>query len=171
MADKKVEVVREHGNVQPMRGTGLTPYFSSLRQEVERAFDQFTSRFFPADEMRSSGFFGPLGDVTSPAVDLVEKDGAYEITAELPGLDPKAVQVTVSDGMLTLSGEKSESKEEKQKDYYLSERRYGSFRRAFPLPRSVDADKIEAQFDKGVLTVTLPKNGKAAPKTIEVKAA
>lgn len=170
MAEDKVEVTRDGGKAEPTRGSGLTPYFGALRQDVERAFDQFTSRFFPADG-RAAALFGPLGGATSPAVDLVEKDGAYEITAELPGIDPKDVHVTVSDGVLTLSGEKTEAKEEQRTDYYLSERRYGAFRRSFPLPRSVDADKIEARFDKGVLILTLPKNGSAAPKKIEVKAA
>ena len=108
-----------------------------------------------------------------PAVDLVESDKAYEVTAELPGMDEKNIDVKVTDGRLTIKGEKQEEKEEKKKDYYLHERRFGSFERSFELPESVDAEKIEASFKKGVLTVTLPKKAEAQKpaKKIEVKAA
>jgi HSP20 family protein len=109
----------------------------------------------------------------APAIDLVEKDKEYEITAELPGIDEKNVEIKVAHGTLTIKGEKTEGKEEKEKDYYLSERRYGSFQRSFRVPVTVDADKIEATFAKGVLTVKLPKSADAqkAAKTITVKAA
>ena len=108
-----------------------------------------------------------------PAVDIAESEKAYEITAELPGMDEKNIEVKVTDGSLTIKGEKQEEKEEKEKDYYLQERRYGSFERSFELPESVDPDKIEASFKKGVLTVTLPKKAEAQKpaKKIEVKAA
>ena len=108
-----------------------------------------------------------------PAVDVVESEKAYEITAELPGMDEKNIEVKVTDGRLTVKGEKQEEKEEKEKDYYLQERHYGSFERSFDLPESVEPDKIEASFKKGVLTVTLPKKAEAqkAAKKIEVKSA
>jgi HSP20 family protein len=111
--------------------------------------------------------------VASPAVDVTESDKAYEITAELPGLDEKNIEVNVANGGLTIRGEKKEEKEEKQKDYYVSERRYGSFERYFSLPEGVDADKIQASFKNGVLKVTLPKTAEAQKpaKKIEVKAA
>ena len=106
-------------------------------------------------------------------MDLVEKDGEYEITAELPGIDEKNVEIKLANQMLTIKGEKEDSKEEKRKDYYLSERRYGSFQRSFQVPEGVDVDKIEANFAKGVLTVKLPKTAaaKKAEKKITVKAA
>ena len=102
-----------------------------------------------------------------------ESDKAYEITAELPGMDEKDIEVNVANGALTIKGEKKEEKEEKQKDYYVSERRYGSFERYFELPDGVDAGKIEAAFKNGVLRVTLPKTAEAQKpaKKIEVKAA
>ena len=107
-----------------------------------------------------------------PAVDVAEKDKEYEITAELPGMDESNIEVKLSNGMLTITGEKKEEKEEKKKDYYLSERRYGSFERSFQLPEGVDADKIEAKFTKGVLKVVLPKTAEAqkSVKKIAVKA-
>ena len=91
----------------------------------------------------------------------------------MPGLDEKNIDVKFADGVLTIKGEKQEEKEEKKKDYYLHERSYGSFHRAFQVPAGVDGDKIEASFNKGVLTVTLPKSAQAqkAEKKITVKAA
>ena len=103
----------------------------------------------------------------------MENEKGYEITADLPGMDEKNIEVKVTDGVLTMKGERREEMEEKKKDYYLQERSYGSFQRSFELPDSVDADKIEANFKKGVLTVKLPKKVEAQKpaKKIEVKAA
>jgi HSP20 family protein len=97
----------------------------------------------------------------------------YEIAAELPGMDEKNIEVKLVNGTLTIKGEKQEEKEEKKKDYYVNERRFGSFERSFAVPESVDEAKIEAAFKKGVLTVTLPKKAEAQTpaKKIEVKAA
>jgi HSP20 family protein len=108
---------------------------------------------------------------SAPAVDIVESEKAYEISAELPGMDEKNIEVHVVNGCLTIKGEKWEETEEKRKDYFLRERRFGSFERSFRLPEGVDKDKIEATFKKGVLTVTLPKSAEAqkAKKKIEVK--
>ncbi|KAB2942365.1 MAG: Hsp20/alpha crystallin family protein [Hyphomicrobium sp.] len=148
--------------------------FENLRREIERAFEEFDWR----NPLRRSAFdLDPLWrrELTwaqSPAVDVVEKDKTYEVTAELPGLDEKNIEVKVANGTLTIRGEKKEEKEEKRKDYYLSERRYGSFERRFQIPPGVDTGKIEASFNKGVLTVTLPKTAEAqaTEKTIAVKA-
>ena len=108
-----------------------------------------------------------------PAVDVAEKDKAYEITVELPGMDEKDIEVTVANGVLTIKGEKKEEKEEKQKDYYVSERHYGSFARSFRIPEDADANRIEARFEKGVLAVTLAKTPAAqqTQQKIAVKAA
>jgi HSP20 family protein len=104
---------------------------------------------------------------------LHRTEKAYELTAELPGIEEKNVDVKVANGVLTIKGEKQEEKEEKKKDYYLRERHFGSFERSFQVPDGVDNDKIEASFKKGVLTVTLPKKPEAqkAVKTIDIKAA
>ena len=158
----------------PLEATDWSP-FERLRREVDRLFDDFR----PFDWRLPSRVFGlEVPHISAewkvaPAVDLVEKDDGYEITAELPGLDERNVEIKLFNHMLTIKGEKSEDKEEKQKDYYLSERRYGSFQRSFHLPEGVDADKIEATFTKGVLMVRLPKtaDAKRAEKKIAVKAA
>jgi len=150
--------------------------FENLRREVERLFEDFDGGFFRSP--RRSMFDLPAWRSAtawpkSPAVDVTETDKAFEITAELPGLDEKNVEVKFADGVLTIKGEKQEDKEEKQKDYYLRERSYGSFQRSFQIPDGVDTDKIEANFKNGVLTVALPKTTEAqkAAKTIAVKAA
>jgi HSP20 family protein len=151
--------------------------FENLRREMESFFDDFgrgSSRF----PLRRSIFdLEPLRQremtwATTPAVDIAEKDTAYEVTAELPGMDESNIEVELSSGALTIRGEKKEEKEEKKKDYYLSERRYGSFERRFQVPQGVEAEKIDASFKKGVLTVTLPKTpeAQAQEKKITVKA-
>jgi HSP20 family protein len=108
-----------------------------------------------------------------PAVDVVDTGTNYEITAELPGLDEKDIEVKFSDGTLTIRGEKKEEKEEKKKDYFMSERHYGSVQRSFNAPDGIDPEKIEAAFKNGVLTVTLPKTAEVQKKVkrIEVKKA
>jgi HSP20 family protein len=150
--------------------------FDSLRREVEQLFDDFGHRAWRFPFHRSLLDFEPMrrqGLAVNPAVDVAETDKAYEVTAELPGMDEKAIEVKIGNGGLTIRGEKTEESEKKDKGSYLSERRYGSFERYFRLPDSVDPDKIEASFNKGVLTVTLPKKAEAqkAEKKIEVKAA
>jgi HSP20 family protein len=145
--------------------------FASLRHEVDRLFEEFDGGFGRWRLPRS--FFG--GDIVrapAPAVDIAESDKAYEVTAELPGMAEADVQVEVINGDLRIKGEKKEEKEEKGKEYYLSERRYGSFERRFTIPEGVDVDKIDATFKGGVLTVTLPKTAAAqkAAKKITVKA-
>jgi HSP20 family protein len=109
----------------------------------------------------------------APAVDIVEKEGGYEVIAELPGLDEKNIEVSIANGCLTIKGEKQEEKEEKEKDYHLQERHYGAFERRFQIPEGVDTAKIEADFKQGVLTVTLPKSpqAKQAEQKITIKAA
>jgi HSP20 family protein len=113
------------------------------------------------------------GDLWSrtPAVDIVDKENAYELSAELPGMDENSIDVKFSDGTLTIKGEKRDEREEKKKNFHLAERRYGSFQRSFSVPEGVDADRIEANFKNGVLTVTLPKSLQARKneKKIPVK--
>lgn len=147
-----------------------------LRTDMERMFEDF----FSGVSSSLSGRKGaePFRTVermftgTATAVDLVEKENAYELSAELPGMDDKDVRLSLKDDVLTLSGEKKEQTEEKKQGYHFSERRFGSFRRSFRLPDDVDQDKIEANFKKGVLIITLPKNPEAAKdeKKIDVKA-
>jgi HSP20 family protein len=141
----------------------------SLRRQINSLFPDLAGHRNLSDFEPFERFFS--GWLAIPAVDLVEKDGEFAITAELPGLDEKNVEVKLANGTLTISGEKKDERENKEKDYYFSERRYGSFKRAFRLPEGVDTGKIEAAFDKGVLTIRLPKTAEAqkAEKKIEIK--
>jgi HSP20 family protein len=151
--------------------------FTSLRREIDRLFDDF-DRDWRLPLRRPAFDIEPfwrreLSWAATPAVDITESDKSYEVTADLPGMDEKNIEVKLSNGNLTIKGEKQEEKEEKKKDYYLQERHFGSFERSFRVPEGVDHDKIEASFKKGVLTVTLPKSAEAqkAQKKIEVKTA
>lgn len=123
-----------------------------LRSEIDRLFDDFG---FP-----NRGIFalGERSSISAPAIDFTSNDKGYSITAELPGLTDKDVEISVADGVLTLSGEKKEQQERKEGGYLLSERRYGSFRRTMALPEDVDTANIAARFKDGVLTVDLPRD-------------
>ncbi len=158
--------------------TNAPDAWRSLRTEMDRMFDRFAGgwgmpslrRMFDAEPaLRYESTF----TVPSPAVDITEDDGNYKVTAELPGMTEKEIEVVVSGDMLTLKGEKKEEKEQKEKNFYLSERSYGSFQRSFYVPEGVDRNKIAADFSKGVLTISMPKTAKAVEqqKKIEVKAA
>jgi HSP20 family protein len=132
------------------------------------------NRFFdamPSDSGVAPSFRSQVKWPKMPAVDVVESEKVYEITAELPGMDEKNIEVKVADGVLTIKGEKREETEKREKDYYLQERSFGSFERSFEVPESVEVDKIEASFKKGVLMLTLPKKAEAQKpaKKIEVK--
>ena len=103
------------------------------------------------------------------AVDVAESDKEVTVRAELPGIDPKDLEVTVAGNQLVLSGEKKESSETKEKGFYHSETRYGAFHRTVPLPEGVDTEHVDAQYAHGVLTLRLAKTPQAATKRIEVK--
>ena len=176
MVETAAKVPVKTGAKEPAAPGGWPP-FENLRREMERAFDDLRadlagSPFRPARLLeplwRREASWGAI-----PAVDIVEKDKSYEITAELPGMDEKSVEVKLANGALTVRGEKQAEKEEKKKDYYLRERSFGAFERTFTVPEGVDVDKIDASFRKGVLTVTLPKKPEAIKpeKKIDVKTA
>lgn len=162
------------------RSTALQAWrpFESLRREIDRLFADFDQDYWRLPFRRSIFDVEPFWrrELTwggTPIVDIVEKNNAYEVTAELPGMDEKNIEVKLVNGSLMIKGEKQEEKEEKKRDYHLHERRFGSFERRFAVPESVDADKIEATFNKGVLRLTLPKKPEAIKpeKKIEVKSA
>jgi len=145
----------------------------TLQNEIDRLFNDFSQGWpFRKQSFGMEPFWrGEVHWGALPAVDVVEKDHAYELTAELPGMDEKAIDLKVSGNMLTVTGEKQEEKEEKKRGYHVSERRYGSFERSFRIPETVEVEKIDATFRNGVLTVTLPKKAgvEAAEKKIAVK--
>ena len=140
--------------------------FLTFQQEMNRLFDDFFGR----SALEPFGAFRQEWDAFSPRVDVAETDSEIVVSAELPGLDDEDIEVSLARGLLTISGEKKQEKEKKDRDYYRVERSYGSFQRSVALPSEVDANKVDAVFRKGVLTVTLPKKGgEKARKRISVK--
>ena len=106
----------------------------------------------------------------APPIDIYETQDAYRVVAELPGFNPDEVDVTVNDGTLTIKGERKFYNEVTEESFHRVERRFGAFQRLVSLPAQVQADKVEASFDKGVLTVSIPKAEQAKPRRIEIKA-
>jgi len=153
------------GAPQPAKFADWRP-FDTLRNQMDRLFRDFETGFLQTPFYRDIDnlFRSDFNFAVKPAVDIVEKDNAFQVTAELPGLESKDIDLQLSDGVLTIKGEKNEEKEEKTKDRYVSERRYGSFRRSLQVPASVESDKVEASYKSGVLTVTLPKSVEAQKK-------
>ena len=124
--------------------------FVSFRREMDRLMDDF----FSGIDLRPPS---ARSEVFIPHVDVVDADKEIRVSAELPGMDEKDIEVTLTADTLTIKGEKKEEKEEKGKDYYRSERSFGSFVRTVSLPLTIETDRVSASFSKGVLTVTLPK--------------
>lgn len=150
---------------------GLAPFardpFTSLRREMDRLFDDF---FAPAE---SRSFAAPAAATATvwPSIDVDETDQAYTVTAEAPGLEEKDVELNLRDNVLTISGEKHQERKEEDRGRTYAERFYGRFQRTIPFDVEIDADKVQATFKNGVLTVNLPKNPQAREKTrkIEIK--
>jgi len=176
MAGKNVAVKKGKGKKAeaPEAVPSVLEPLGELRRRMDRMFDDFMGSWhmptWRHDPWSLATFEMPpllgklRGDMIDVSFDVSEDDGALQISAELPGLDEKDVEVTVTDGVMTIKGEKKEEHEEKEKDHYLSERRYGAFMRSFRVPESVDEGKIKASFDKGVLKVALPKRPEAKKK-------
>jgi HSP20 family protein len=158
MAEKSITPIKTQGVAE--RPTGNL--FTSLQREIDRVFDDFT-RGWPSFHTASADL--------RPRMDIAETDKDIEISAELPGLDEKDVQVNIADNVLTIKGEKKAEKEEKDKNYHMVERSYGSFYRALNLPAGVNIDAIKATLANGVLKVTVPKPAAAQAKKVEVKSA
>ncbi len=150
-------------------------FWASFREEFDSLFDRFSGGFEtyalkPLSDLENfweKNFhgFAPL------AVDVRESDKAFTITAELPGVDEKDIEVSVQDGVLVIKGQKLQEKEEKGQHRYMAERRYGSFQRMFGLPKGTDETKLDARFHNGVLTVSIPKPAVTQVRKVDVKAA
>lgn len=126
---------------------------ATLERDMNRMFDDFFGGF----GLASSEFWDTGWSAFSPQVDIVDNEKEIKVSVELPGLDEKDIDVSLSRDTLTISGEKRQEKEDKGKNYYRMERSYGSFKRAIPIPCEVKAEAIEATFKNGVLSIVLPK--------------
>jgi HSP20 family protein len=141
----------------------LTPWtgMTSLKKEMDRLFERVWETDFPE---------WPVLAEWSPKLDLADTKDAVVVKAEIPGIDPKEIALSLHDQTLTIKGEKKEEKEDKDEQYYRMERSYGAFARSLRLPVPVDAGKVTATFKNGVLTVTLPKGAAAKGTAIPIKA-
>lgn len=144
---------REHAWLSPVE---------QFHSEVDRLFDRFFS-----DDWRTPALW-PEWENWSPSLDVTETDNEVTIRAELPGVDPKDLDISVTGELLTLSGQKKQTTERKDKNVYHSECRYGSFRRSIPLPAEVKADDVTAEYKNGVLSIRLKKESAGQTKRIPV---
>jgi HSP20 family protein len=133
---------------------------STLRKEM----DNLLNRFFGKSSLAEA-----FGGEWSPTMDVSETASSIVVKAELPGLEVKDIDVSMSGDVLTIKGEKRKEQEEKDEHHHYSERYYGSFQRSFRLPTTIQSDKIEASFEKGILKITLPKTEEAKKKEIKIK--
>jgi HSP20 family protein len=159
-AEEKTMAEKEEQRVairpfRPLRGLW------DLRDEMDRLWEGFPA--LPR-------FRRPIEEPAWPAVDVFDRNGFLVVKADVPGMTAKDIEVSVTEDGITISGERSEEKEVKEKDYYRSERSYGSFMRQVPLPAGADRDKAEATFKDGVLEISFPLKEEAKHKKIEVKA-
>lgn len=135
-----------------------------MNRQVDDLFDSFfTSSWMPSIER----FQVPAMPV--PKFEVAETDELITVSAELPGIEEKDIDVTLEDNYLTIKGEKKEEHEEKKKYYHLSERSYGTFQRTIALPDAIDSEKLKAEFKKGVLKIEIPKSEKAKARTKKIQ--
>jgi len=131
----------------------------SLRREMDRLWE----RFFGEKPIEW------LGGEWAPPLDVSETKDKLVVKAELPGIDPKEVEVTIANGVLTIKGEKKKEEEEKGENYHIIERSYGSFTRSIRLPSDVEESKVKANYKDGVLKIVLPKSEKAKEKAVKIE--
>jgi HSP20 family protein len=162
MAEKSV--------TQGGRGEGRQPDpFNQLRGEMDRLFDSFMGgRGVLPRHLFEAGSLG--GSLVVPQLEVRENEKAFVVSAELPGLEEKDIEVELHDGLLTIKGEKRIERKDDKENLHLTERRYGSFQRVLRLPDTIDEEKIAARFDRGVLRVDIPKRADAVrqPRKIQV---
>lgn len=147
------------------RGAGPESTLARFREEMDDLFDSFFRGTWGMEPREWPGRRGGFG----VALDVVESDADIAVHADLPGVDPKELDISISGDTLTIRGEKKYQTEEKGEHFQRVERRYGCFQRTVPLPGVVDADKVEASYKDGVLTIRMPKKEGAKPRQIPVK--
>jgi HSP20 family protein len=133
----------------------------SLREAMDRLFEE--------SFVRPRTWLAPAEGVATLALDVFESDDDVTVKASIPGIKPEDIDISITGDVLTIKGETTEEKEEKNSNYHLRERRYGAFQRSISLPTLVSADRAAAEFENGVLTLTLPKMEEVKPKSIKIK--
>jgi HSP20 family protein len=155
LGERRIKMAREVALGRPFRE------LERMRREMDHLWDSFFEER-PTRKIEQLGEWGPSLDLSETKNDLIVK-------AEVPGMDPKDIAISLSNDVLTIRGEKKQEKEEKEENYHFIERSYGSFSRSIRLPREVQGDKINAFYKNGVLRVTLPKSEEAKKKEIKIK--
>jgi len=151
---RELTIWRPFEEISPFRD------FERMRRDMDRLWDSF----FERGTLR-----GEDGSQWLPSLDVAETKNEIVVKAEVPGLEPKDIDISLSDGVLTIKGEKKQEREEKEENYHLVERSYGSFTRSIRLPKEVQSDKINASYKNGVLKVVLPKSEEAKKKEVKIK--
>lgn len=152
---------RSHALVRPRFGANQ---FSDLHRQMNELFENFYE-----DSMMPSLGILEKGNMLTPKFEVVETDDSFHVTAELPGIEQKDIEVNLDNNILTVKGEKKEEHEEKKKPYHLSERSYGHFQRSISVPDGIDREKIKAEFKKGILKINLPKTEQAKTKSKKIQ--
>jgi HSP20 family protein len=151
---RELTVWKPFGEMAPFRD------FESMRRDMDRLWNSFFER---------GSLRGEDGGEWLPSLDVAETKNEIVVKAEVPGLESKDIDISLSDGLLTIKGEKKQEREEKEENYHLVERSYGSFTRSIRLPNEVQSDKINASYKNGVLKIVLPKSEEAKKKEIKIK--
>lgn len=157
--------MKEQRTQRSLPEVGTNPFFQSMQKEM----NQFLDKFRGIQPSPPGTFFEALSEPLFPAIDVAETDDAVEITAEIPGVSEDDLDISISQNMLTLKGEKSSDHEEKEKDYQLVERRYGSFQRRLDLGFTPEEGAVDASFDKGVLKMKIAKPAEAKNAVQKIK--
>ena len=145
---------------KPFREVAPTRDFDRMRTEMDRFWDSFVPSALRRTDDSGEWFL---------SLDVSETKNEIIVKAEVPGMDPKDIDISLSNGTLTIKGEKKQEREEKDEDYHLVERHYGSFMRSVMLPSEVKQDKINASYKNGILKVVLPKSEEAKKKEVKIK--
>lgn len=157
---------KDKGNGLNSRELARPTTMLELKDEMDRLFERF---FHEPWGLGLGGRLGELGVGIEPALDVSETEAHVVVRAEIPGVDPEKIDVSVTEESITISGEKEETEEREDESFYRSERRFGSFRRTIPLPASVDPDQVDAKFRNGVLRIEMAKATPSHSKKIRVE--
>lgn len=160
-----VPIQKNDTKEEPEKFAGpLQDFHREINRLFDRTFRDFGFSFFDRDRP-----FEHTGGIFKPVTDLSANEKEYTITVEVPGAEKDDIKIEVANNVMTISGEKKQKKEEKQQDFYRQERYYGSFQRVFPLPQDADQENIRADFNQGVLTVTMPRKDMPKPNVKEIE--
>lgn len=166
---KGKEKGKEAKEVSVKKAAEVTPHWGEVDRWFDRLTEDFWRRPFPSLMFGDRWPLPPMISIKAPSLDVFEEKDEIVVKADLPGMAKDEIEVTVTENVVTIKGEKKKEEEVKEKDYYRRERSYGSFVRSVQLPSEVKSDQIKANFKDGVLEVRMPKTEEAKKKSVSVK--